>query len=88
MGDPRSNVFILPKIGVDGPLHMKSNARALLEIPFGSSKHVAMIDEEDLLRFIQQPPEEDSLTVVLMIRPNVENIHPQKSITICDHADS
>jgi hypothetical protein len=37
---------------MDGTFKVKSDTRALFEIPFRTSKHVAMVDEEDLLSAI------------------------------------
>jgi hypothetical protein len=76
VGNPGKNDVVMPKIRIDGTLDVKSNARALFEIPFRTSKHVAMVDEEDLLSAIQRLPKEKSLTIVLLICPNVENVHP------------
>jgi hypothetical protein len=76
VGNPRKNDVVMPKIRIDGTFDVKSNARALFEIPFRTSKHVAMVDEEDLLSAIQRLPKEKSLTIVLLICPNVEDVHP------------
>ena len=72
MGNPGKNDVVMPKIRIERTFKVKSNARALLEIPFRTSKHVAMVDEEDLLGAIQGLPKENSLTIVLLICPNVE----------------
>jgi hypothetical protein len=71
MGNPRSDLFILPKIGINRHLQMKSNAGTLLKIPFRTSEHVSVVNKESFLGGIVRCSPEDSLTVVLMIRPNV-----------------
>jgi hypothetical protein len=76
MGYPRKNDIVIPKVGVDGTFKVKSNAGAFFENPFRTSKHVAMIDEEDVLSVILRSPKENSLTVVLMICPNIKEVHP------------
>jgi hypothetical protein len=72
VGNPGKNDVVIPKIRVNGTFKVKSDTRALFEIPFSTSKHVAMVDEEDLLSAIQRLPKENSLTIVLLICPNVE----------------
>jgi hypothetical protein len=64
VGNPGKNDFIIPKIRVNGTFKMKSDTSALFEAPFRTSKHVAMVDEEDLLSAIQRLPKENSLTIV------------------------
>jgi hypothetical protein len=76
VGNPGKNDVVIPKIRVNRTFKVKSDARALLEIPFRTSKHVAMVDEEDLLSAIQRLPKEKSLTIVLLICPNVQDVHP------------
>jgi hypothetical protein len=52
VGNPGTNDVVMPKIRIDGTFDVKSYAGTLLEIPFRTSKHVAMVDEEDLLSAI------------------------------------
>jgi hypothetical protein len=58
-----------------------------LKVPVRPTEHVAVINEANF-QFVCRASPEDGLTVVLMIGPNVEKIHPQKRLPIRDHADS
>ena len=69
---------------------MKSGTRIALialKVPFRAAEHVAVVNKANL-QFVCRISPEDSLTVVLMIGPNVEKIHPQKRLPIRDHVDS
>jgi hypothetical protein len=61
VGNPGKNDVVIPKIHVNRTFKVKSDAWALFEIPFTTSKHVAMVDEEDLLSAIQRLPLDDCL---------------------------
>jgi hypothetical protein len=69
---------------------MKSRTKIALialKVPLRAAKHVAVINEANFLIVCRASPE-DSLTVVLMIGPNIEEVHPQKRLPIRNHVDS
>jgi hypothetical protein len=54
VGNPGKNDVVIPKTRVNRTFKVKSDAGALFEIPFRTPKHMAMVDEEDLLSAIQR----------------------------------
>src|ERR1700722_6456695 len=71
VGNPGRNDLVMPKFSVNGRFEMEGRSRPFSKIPIGASKHMTVVDEESLLSIIVRSPEENSLPIVLMIRPNV-----------------
>ena len=66
---------------------MQGRTRIALKVPLRPTEHVAVINEANFLIVCRVSPE-DSLTVVLMVGPNIKKVHPQKRLPIGDHVDS
>jgi hypothetical protein len=50
---------------------MEGRSRPFSKVPIRASKHMTVVDEESFLSIIVRSPEENSLPIVLMIRPNI-----------------
>jgi hypothetical protein len=87
VGNPGSDDLVMPKIRVDGTFDMESRAGPFLEVPMSTPKHVAVVNKKNLLSVVVRPSEENSLSIVLMICPNVEDVHTQECITIRNGRD-
>ena len=66
---------------------MEGRTRIVLEVPLRTTKHVTMVDKTHF-QSVCRALSENGLTVVLMIGPNIEKIHPPKCLPIRNHDDS
>jgi hypothetical protein len=71
VGNPGRNDLVMPEFGINGRFQMESRSWKLSKVSIRTSKHVAVVDEESLLSAVVRCPDENSLSVVLMISPNV-----------------
>jgi hypothetical protein len=71
VGNPGRNDLVMPEFGVNGWFEMEGRSRPFSKVPVRTSKHVAVVNEESLLNIVVRSLEENSLSVVLLIGPNV-----------------